>query len=130
MTDDDPPIVCTLAGEARPAREAEFRELFSTALVAGERTERGLRLRFRADAGVEGKVRTSSAARRSAALSSPFTSPARAIRSASTGRDRPVLSSCSPPSTRSGSSPSSPTAHGALHHRPRVGRLAAEWPIP
>lgn len=57
MPDQDPPIACTLDAQALPAREAEFRELLSEALVAGERTERGLRLRFRADRGVEEKVR-------------------------------------------------------------------------
>ncbi len=57
MADQHPPIVCTLEEEARPAREAECHELFSRALVASERTEEGVRLRFRSDDGVEEQVR-------------------------------------------------------------------------
>ena len=57
MPDPDPPVVCTLEEEARPVREAEFRDLLSESLIASERIERGLRLRFRADEGVEDKVR-------------------------------------------------------------------------
>lgn len=57
MADQHPPIECTLGEEARPAREAECHELFSSALIASERTEEGVRLRFHSDDGVEEQVR-------------------------------------------------------------------------
>jgi hypothetical protein len=53
------PIVCDLtdAPDTAEERMAEYGRLFAQALAGRERTERGVRLRFRAGAGVEAWVR-------------------------------------------------------------------------
>ncbi|SEF25111.1 hypothetical protein SAMN05421837_1021011 [Amycolatopsis pretoriensis] len=53
------PIACDMsnARDTPEERLAEYRRLFAEALVARERTEIGIRFRFRADLGVEDWVR-------------------------------------------------------------------------
>jgi len=53
------PIVCDLTDAADTAEErmAEYGRLFAQALTGRERTDEGIRLRFRADDGVEAWVR-------------------------------------------------------------------------
>jgi hypothetical protein len=53
------PIVCDMtdATDTVPERLAEYRQLFRESLVGRERTAAGIRLRFRADPGVEDHVR-------------------------------------------------------------------------
>jgi hypothetical protein len=55
----DQPILCdmTNAPDTSEERLAAYRDLFADALVARERTVAGTRWRFRADAGVEKRVR-------------------------------------------------------------------------
>jgi hypothetical protein len=54
-----PPIVCDMtdARDTAADRIAEYERLFSEALVGRERTDEGIRFRFRADPGVEDWVR-------------------------------------------------------------------------
>lgn len=51
------PIACTLGAEARRGREAFIARLWLDALIAGERTRDGVRLRLRDDPGVETRAR-------------------------------------------------------------------------
>jgi hypothetical protein len=63
MTDqaspNTPPIVCdmTSAPDTAAGRVAEYERLFTEALIERARTDGGIRFRFRADPGVEGRVR-------------------------------------------------------------------------
>ena len=54
-----PPIVCdmTSAPDTSEERIDTYARLFADALVARERTEHGIRFRFRADTGIEQRVR-------------------------------------------------------------------------
>ena len=52
-----PPIACSLTAAEREGRAALVRALATDALLDRERTGRSLVLRFRAAAGVEGRVR-------------------------------------------------------------------------
>jgi hypothetical protein len=56
---DAPAIACDLtdAPDTAPERMAEYDRLFTQALAGRERTEQGVRLRFRPDEGVEAWVR-------------------------------------------------------------------------
>jgi hypothetical protein len=49
----DPPVACTLSGEAMGARQRRWRELAGRAFVERVETERGLRLVFRDEPGVK-----------------------------------------------------------------------------
>jgi hypothetical protein len=53
------PIACDMTGapDTGPERMAEYRRLFTRALVGRERTGAGIRFRLRADPGVEDRVR-------------------------------------------------------------------------
>jgi hypothetical protein len=59
VTVDVPAIACDLTDAADTAEErmAEYSRLFTQALAGRERTDEGVRLRFRADEGVEAWVR-------------------------------------------------------------------------
>ena len=59
MSASSTPIVCDMTDAADTAEErmAEYGRLFAQALTGRERTDEGVRLRFRADDGVEGWVR-------------------------------------------------------------------------
>jgi hypothetical protein len=54
-----PPILCDMTGAPDTAAErfAEYEWLFTTAMTGRERTEDGIRFRFRADPGLEDRVR-------------------------------------------------------------------------
>jgi hypothetical protein len=54
-----PPIACDMSGAADTLDErlAEYRRLFSAALIARERNGTGIRFRFRLEGGVEAWVR-------------------------------------------------------------------------
>jgi hypothetical protein len=54
-----PPIVCDMtdAPDTAPERIASYHELFSSSLVGRERTGDGIRFRFRAEPGLEDRVR-------------------------------------------------------------------------
>ena len=51
------PIACTLGAGARAERQAFVERLWHDALIAGESTDTGLRLRLRDDADVETRAR-------------------------------------------------------------------------
>lgn len=55
----DVPIVCDPRGASDTAEERvdTYRRLFADALIGRDRTETGVRLRFRADPGIEDRVR-------------------------------------------------------------------------
>lgn len=57
--DTSVPIMCDMsnASDTDVERAAEYRRLFSRALVARERTAEGIRFRFRAEPGIESWVR-------------------------------------------------------------------------
>jgi hypothetical protein len=56
---DTPPILCNMTGapDTPAERLATYAALFDDALVGRERTPHGIRLRFRADPGIEDRVR-------------------------------------------------------------------------
>lgn len=53
----EPPVACSLSEREQVERAAEARGLMESALVVRERTEHGLRLRFRGPAEVRSAVR-------------------------------------------------------------------------
>jgi len=59
LPDPSTPVACdmTTARDTPQQRLAEYRKLFAEALVGRERTEVGIRFRFRADPGVEAWIR-------------------------------------------------------------------------
>jgi hypothetical protein len=52
----DRPVACTLTGEAMGARQRRWRDLADRAFVDRVETDRGLRLVFRAEPGVEAEL--------------------------------------------------------------------------
>ena len=59
------PIACTLGPEARADREAVIARLWRDGLIAGESTDRGVRLRLRDDSQIEARARDLIAAEQS-----------------------------------------------------------------